>query len=231
MDIIQELGIENLKIVSYYTKGTKTEKSKLAFRVTADNPMQKYPELFILNAHFLKMQKKEAENIRIEFSKVQDRLDLEPNEKAELSFFEQSLRSLFLDYIYKKEIANEIKAELELHKCLPREFPIRNNKSPFGVQITEKNAKDDVTLALYTSKNSNLDSKKELLFSQVRTALIKSKVICATYTINLTKLENNMLDILSISAYGKDIIKEGGGILYVLTHDKKLKGMYEIVNL
>ena len=70
MDIIQELGVENLKVVSYYTEDKKTKKRKLAFKLTTDNPVQKYPELFILNKFFLQMQKQEAENIKIEIFKI-----------------------------------------------------------------------------------------------------------------------------------------------------------------
>jgi len=232
MDIIQELGVENLKVVSYYTEDKKTKKRKLAFKLTTDNPVQKYPELFILNKFFLQMQKQEAENIKIEIFKINEQLDLDPNEEVEISFFEQPLKSLFLDYIGQKEIESKIRAEINLHKNSPKVFVIKENKSPFGVQITEKNAMDNITLMLYISKKSDLLLKKEL-FSQVHTAILKSGIdsVQDVTTIYVTKLEDNMLDVLSISAYGKEIIKAGNGILYILPRNMKLRGIYEIINI
>jgi hypothetical protein len=231
MEIIKKLGLDDLEVIILIDKRKKNK--QMEYRLSCSNSESKYVELFILNSYFVKFIKQNAEDIKIELYKIQNQFELDDDDTSGTSLFTQSIKSMFLTHISKQNIEDAIEAEIKNGKNIPTKFDIKENKSPFAIQRAEDNSISDYICVLHISKSSDLHQKKNLLFLQTHNAIAKSGVQSISKIINVSRIEDNMLDILGISNQGRDIIKSGGGILYIQssTVNPKLRGMYEIVNV
>ncbi len=231
MELIESLGIKEVKLSIGIDKRQKDK--KLFYRLVAENSREKMTEMYILNIYFINFFKENPEKIKKAYLEVQEKYGFSDESKSAFSFIAETIKSLFFDYIIEKNLESDILKDIKKSLNVPTDFIVKQAKSPFAIQREKENTENDYIAVLYMLKESNLDSRKNALNLQVHNAILKAGTTSISNTINVVKLNSNLMDILGFSEVEKDIIKKKNGILRIqtTTSNPTLRGAYEIINI
>ena len=227
MDTLKDLNINDFEIKFY-----KKDNGKLDLRISLDRIEKRYAESLVLNYFFTIMRKRKKDDIEIILMKIEDSLG---GDKIEVSYFLQAIKNLFIDFINQKDIRSNILKEVQRFKSCQCSFVFIKHNNPFGIQVKNKEKNAKIILALYVLKDSNLIKRTNLIILQIKSVIFKSGLpMKGTYNIYTIPIKEDLISHLNISLFGKQKIKEGGGILYLFKRNKNkigVEGVYEVANI
>ena len=231
MELIETLGIKEPKLNIGIDKRHKDK--KLFYRIVAENSREKMTEMYILNMYFIKFFKENPKKIKEAYFDIQEKYGFNDESESAFEFIADAIKNLFFDYLIEEKLEEDILKDIKKSLCIPTSFNIKQTKSPFAIQREEENTTKDYIAVLYTSKESNLETRKNALNLQVHNAILKAGISDISNTVNVVKLSSNLMDILGFSETEKDIIKKKNGILRIQTtaSNPTLRGAYEIINI
>ena len=227
MTFLNELGLENIRIVGY-----KDEQLKEGLAIISDNKNTEI-ELILLNQYFLSFLKKNEKEVSLKVREIIDNngIGLDDENFEEMKYVYFVILNDFLKYFKENHLKEPFQKKLKQASLIPS-FEIVYQKIAYGIQLHEKHKEEHIAV-LFASRNSQIDKNKSHLIKQVRTCIIKSEIFDIQPTIHINKIDNSTLDILNMATEGKKIIENGDAILYIQTvsNEPKLKGAFELKSL
>ena len=234
MDLIETLGIEDLRVEIFLDKRRKDKKKY--YRITAKNSQEKADELYILNSYFISFLSSNAEEVQTAVKVAFKRFCIKDSDTKASKYILNTIKHLFYDYLLDNKIEDAILDDFHRSVNIPKKFCLINAKSPHALQETSEMAASKYILVLYILNTCDLDTKSRAIFLQVHRSIIQSGITETnniSNTINIVKLSQRLLDIYNpLSMSCKNIILQNNGILRIQTRiNPAVRGVYEIVNL